>query len=608
MQEVNSNLIYYDDLTGFYNRRYLRKKQEELKTFQDCDIPYSIVMFDIDNFKDINDTYGHLTGDNTLKDFSTFLRNSLRAGDSIFRYGGDEFVFLMLNTEKYDAEHLCHRILTRCSKQKFGGLKINLSAGIAAFPEDGNKFDGLLKLADEALYEAKRTGKNRIGNLNKKQLLIPSKVFINRKKEKETLINGLNSTKNSPSVFFIKGNVGIGKTRLIKEVLHSVSGHEILWSNCISFLEEIPYFPIREIVKYKLRRRGKDILKSIPVPYRLEIGKLIPEVLIGLKNIPNLESGEIDGYRLYESIYKVIFKGRLPKVIVVDNLQWIDNASIAFFTYLLRTLKNTDIKFIFIYRQEEENDVIKDFSSYISRESAIQEITLEPLVSAQTKQLLKSFIGDLPSNEMIRYIKTETGGNPFFIEELTQELYNRDYLRLRADKWFFNEPVTEIIPKSIQDIIIRKYENLGEKHQEILNIASVLGYFDLEIVLELTGLSEEDMIICFEDIYNLGLIEEINRKVVFREEITRGAIYEAKLNLIHRRILHKKLGRKLEEKFKENLTSVIEQLAFHYYNANDEKKGVYYSLKAGEKARNHGAISEVIKYYAWADELLGNSI
>ena len=93
--------------------------------------------------------------------------------------------------------------------------------------------------------------------------------------------------------------------------------------------------------------------------------------------------------------------------------------------------------------------MIKDFSSYISRETAIQEITLEPLGSAPTKQLLKSFIGELPSNEMIRYIRAEAGGNPFFIEELTHELYCRDHLRLRADKWYFNEPVTEIIPKSI---------------------------------------------------------------------------------------------------------------------------------------------------------------
>ncbi len=298
----------------------------------------------------------------------------------------------------------------------------------------------------------------------------------------------------------------------------------------------------------------------------------------------------------------------MPKVIVVDNLQWIDNASIAFFTYLLRILKDTNIKFIFIYRQEEENEVIKDFSSYISRETTIQEIALEPLGSAPTKQLLKSFIGELPSNELIRYIKAEAGGNPFFIEELTHELYSRDHLRLRSDKWYFNEPVTEIIPKSIQDIIIRKYERLEEKHQEILNIASVLGYFDLEIVLELTGLTEDEMIICFEDIYKLGLIEEVNRKIVFHEDITRRAIYETKLNLIHRRILHKKLGLILEEKFKENLTSVIEQLAFHFYNASDDKKGVSYSLQAGEKARNHGSVRDVIKYYAWADELLGNSI
>ena len=108
---------YIDDLTGIYNRRYLKKKQKEIASLQRKNIPYSVVMVDIDHFKEINDTYGHLKGDEVIKEFSQFLTAAVRKGDIVVRYGGDEFVCVMVNSKRQDTEYIYNRILESCKKR-----------------------------------------------------------------------------------------------------------------------------------------------------------------------------------------------------------------------------------------------------------------------------------------------------------------------------------------------------------------------------------------------------------------------------------------------------------------------------------------------------------
>jgi diguanylate cyclase (GGDEF)-like protein len=118
-------------------------------------------MIDIDNFKAFNDTHGHQAGDSVIREISVIFRDASRRIDIIARYGGEEFGIIMPLTKKEEALILAERI--RKAVENNRGLKnITISIGIASFPENGPTKETLIAAADKALYEAKRTGKNKI--------------------------------------------------------------------------------------------------------------------------------------------------------------------------------------------------------------------------------------------------------------------------------------------------------------------------------------------------------------------------------------------------------------------------------------------------------------
>ncbi|KPJ74401.1 hypothetical protein AMJ52_00690 [candidate division TA06 bacterium DG_78] len=600
------SLAYLDDLTGIYNRRYLKKTKKEIEELQERSIPFSVVIVDIDHFKEINDTHGHLKGDEVIKEFSQFLTGTLRATDTVVRYGGDEFVCVMSNTESKDTQQIYARILDRCKKRNFGGLNISISAGIASYPADGGEFDELLKIADESLYDAKRSGRGRIGTIHKKRIELPTRVYVGRREEKEILKGFLTEGNGYVRAALIEGNIGIGKTRLVKEVLNTITGREILWSDCLAFFEGISYYPIREIIKYKINRQGKKIINDIPFAYKIEIGKLIPEIMEEVKERIDEIGLVLDKYRLYESIRRIIELGETKKIIIIDNMQWSDRETTEVIKYLLRSLRNSPITFIFIYRQEEKTDVLEDFTSYISRETAVKKVGLEPLERSGIQQMVNIIIGEKPDNELVTYIEQGSGGNPFYVEEIIKGLNEAGYLHVEGDTWHFEGPGAKIIPKSIDDIAERKYQGLSKEGREILEIASVIGRFDIDIIKDITGYNEGHIIGVIETIKRLGFIKEREDRIEFQEEISRGAIYKRYVSDMKGRMLHKRIGEKIEEQYQGREHEVTEELAFHFYRGMDRTKGVVYCLESGDRAREQYANQSAIRYYTWAEELLRN--
>jgi diguanylate cyclase (GGDEF)-like protein len=363
------SLVYIDDLTNLYNRRYLKVLQKNIQKFRNTNIPFSLVIVDIDHFKDINDTHGHQKGDKIIKEFAHFLKDTLRVTDTVVRYGGDEFICLMPHAQRKEVHQIYARILDRCKKKKFDNLNISISVGVASYPEDGEEFEELLKIADYSLYDAKRSGRARVGTIHKKRIELPTKACVGRKGEKEVLTTFLAQPKGYARAVLIEGTVGIGKTRLVKEALKTSENREILWSDCLKFFEGIPYYPIREIVKYKISRQGHEILKDLPLAFRIEIGKLVPEIMEDVKEKVDEVGLVMDKYRLYESIRRIFALGNIKKIIVIDNMQWADRESTEIIEYLLRSLRSFPITFVFIYRQEETSEVLDDFMTYISRET-----------------------------------------------------------------------------------------------------------------------------------------------------------------------------------------------------------------------------------------------
>jgi len=602
---VEKDTTYIDDLTGIYNRRYLQEKQQkEIKRLIDNKTPFSLVWVDIDHFKIVNDTYGHLKGDEALKEFARFLKDSLRASDTVVRYGGDEFVCVMPYTTRKDTEWVHWRILKQCRERKFGVASITISAGIAAYPDDGGDYEKLLKIADESLYEAKRSGRDQVGMPRKKRIELPTKEFIDRVKEKDQLNNLIQNGRKGMKFAVVKGNVGIGKTRYVREVLSSIRGKQVVWSNCISLAENITYYPIRESIKYKIRRFGTEILKDIPLAYKIEIGKLVPEVMEEIKKeVSNIDLVS-DKHRLYESIKRMIEVCPGEKIVVIDNTQWIDKESTEVIKYVMRALIEHPITFIFIFRVEEETAILQDFVSYISREIEALEVDLLPFRSIEIKSILKSIIGEDPRKQLVEYVAHVSGGNPFFVEEIVRGLADNRYLYIEGDKWKFKEPENGMVPKSIEDVAMRKYRNLSKEAQEVLQMASIIGWFDIDMIRELTGFNEGHIAGLIDDISGLRIVKYEGYKIGFAEEISRSAIYKKSVEGIRGTQLHKRVAEYLEKRNRGKEHEVVEELAYHYYKGQDHKKGVEYSLQAGESAQEKYANNSAVRYYTWAKNLL----
>lgn len=156
-----------DYLTGIYNIRYFYQRlAEEFSRAERYNLPISCLMLDIDHFKKINDKYGHRTGDIVLREVAQLLKKLTRTSDLLARYGGEEFIMLLTQTSITDAMVKADALRSFIELYKFQGLKsgnIRVSIGVASYPENTiSKPDDLITLADNSLYAAKKSGRNRI--------------------------------------------------------------------------------------------------------------------------------------------------------------------------------------------------------------------------------------------------------------------------------------------------------------------------------------------------------------------------------------------------------------------------------------------------------------
>ena len=152
-----------DPMTGLYNRRFLDNYVDnglyEGKNF-------SVMMVDVDFFKDVNDTYGHDVGDDVIRGLAEVLKNSIKGSDLAVRFGGEEFLLIVYDTSMESAQKIANEIRENFSKKVFKSSISNfsktLSVGIASYPDDSKTAWQTIKYADVALYNAKETGRNKV--------------------------------------------------------------------------------------------------------------------------------------------------------------------------------------------------------------------------------------------------------------------------------------------------------------------------------------------------------------------------------------------------------------------------------------------------------------
>ncbi len=167
-----------DGLTGLYNKRYMLEFLEEsFANTKDIHTDLSLIMIDIDHFKAVNDTYGHMTGDIVLKGVAEEIANAARTTDVAFRYGGEEMGFILTAQNAKNAMNLANRVRKKIEKQSFVGekgdiVKVTISLGVSHYTDDMTSYEDLISRSDEALYYSKEHGRNMAVAWGKKKMSI----------------------------------------------------------------------------------------------------------------------------------------------------------------------------------------------------------------------------------------------------------------------------------------------------------------------------------------------------------------------------------------------------------------------------------------------------
>ena len=166
-------LAVTDGLTGLFNYRAFRGQLHlEVLRSKRFSLPFSVLMIDIDHFKVYNDSFGHPSGDQVLKQFSKLVRKNVREVDTIARYGGEEFVVILPGTDKKSAVIVAEKLRKLVEKEPFPHEKdppifrVTISVGVTSFPQDTDSEENIIRLMDQAMYKAKKDGRNRTAILD----------------------------------------------------------------------------------------------------------------------------------------------------------------------------------------------------------------------------------------------------------------------------------------------------------------------------------------------------------------------------------------------------------------------------------------------------------
>lgn len=259
---VSSTL--HDEMTGLFNRRGLfQALSMEFRRADRYHLPCSLAIFDIDDFKRVNDLYGHAQGDRVLTELAELVRRSLRDGiDVAARSGGEEFCLVLPATSLERAVATAERVLEKCRQHRFSGFPkphpVTLSIGVATYPDHAEDEDELMRLADEAQYLAKRQGKNRVcpaGEVKPSEMRGPS---LARGRDEE-----LNITDRDTGLY----SAGYLALRLSDEIHRAARSREPL---CLAVLAPDAEADLRKLAL--LLRQG--IREGIDIPARLEGNQL----------------------------------------------------------------------------------------------------------------------------------------------------------------------------------------------------------------------------------------------------------------------------------------------------------------------------------------------
>jgi class 3 adenylate cyclase/tetratricopeptide (TPR) repeat protein len=421
--------------------------------------------------------------------------------------------------------------------------------------------------------------------------------FINRKNELARLLRALElAAASSGQLVVVKGQPGTGKSRLLHEFLQSpqLSGWSVLKTGAAAYERGTPYLAISNLLRSwcgipeqaslaEATRRLHEALAALPAGSSIYVPALqwLLDLPVEDADWSALEAAERQ--RRMRSTLKDLFlrcAESQPLLLWFEDIQWTDVETRGVIDGLIESIETARL-FVFLTCRPE-------YEHKLGGKPFLTAINLDPLEAQAADELVQGLVGGA-NDELRALIVQRTDGTPLFIEETVRTLVESGALRLRVGGYELTRQIPEIrIPETVQSVIAARIDSLSPKRKTLLQIASVIGSnIPIMLLREVVDLSEAELQKLLAELKAAQFLYEtpnpIYAQLKFRHalihEVAYGSLISAKRQMLHARVL-----RAMESRYRDNTLDVVESLAHHAFDAALWDEALIYLCQAGDKA------------------------
>jgi DNA-binding SARP family transcriptional activator len=412
----------------------------------------------------------------------------------------------------------------------------------------------------------------------------------------------------------ISGEAGIGKTRLVREImsLTEIMHGRVLIGRCDPE-GNAPYAPISQIIRAAFEHDfdGEQMPPDYILADLIALAPLLRQRFSQISPNPPLDP-HVERERMFDNFVSwcELAAGNTPLILVIEDLHWADASTLSLLRYLAHHVSHVKLLLVMTYRDTEieldEAHQLKDTLLDLNRERLATFMKLARLSREQTHGLLATLLETDAgiTSEFLDHIYHETEGNPFFTEEVCKALIEEGKLYYAGGYWRRSDIESIVIPQSVRAAILSRVEKLPAAVQDMLRMAAVLGReFDFAILQGMSEWDEEALTATLEHAERVQLLAEIERvgriQIAFVHALIPFALRES-LSGLRRQRLHQRAAIVIEHQRPDD----VEVLAYHFLAAGERDKALDYSYRAARRAEAVYAYQEALYHLQNALRLL----